>query len=87
MPVVIRHRSDALNAELYDQVSGPLLESVKVQSGFLYHVAFEDSQGFCVSEIWETQEQHDTWFNGHVVPNVPVEISQEVAHVHNIQQP
>jgi len=87
VPVLVRHRSDALTAELYDRVSGPLLESVKVQPGFLYHVAFEDSQGFGVSELWETQGQHDAWFNGHVVPNVPAEIRQEVVQEHNIQQP
>ena len=44
----------------------------------MLHVAFEDSQGFCVAEIWESQAQHDSYFNEKVVPNVPAEIKQEV---------
>lgn len=87
MPVLIRHRSAQISPGLYDQISGPLLEGVKSQPGFILHVAFEDSQGFCVAELWETQEQHDTWFNANVAPNVPAEITQEVVEVHNIQQP
>jgi heme-degrading monooxygenase HmoA len=63
------------------------LESIKGQPGFILHVAFQDSQGFGVSELWETQKQHDAWFNANVVPNVPAQISQEVVEVHNIQRP
>jgi len=60
---------------------------VKQQLGFVFHVAFEDSQGACVAEVWETKEQHDSFFNEHVIPNVPGEIEQEVITVHNIVEP
>ena len=50
----------------------------------MLHVAFEDSHGFCVAEIWESQEQHDSYFNEKVVPNVPAEIKQEVVQIHNL---
>jgi hypothetical protein len=68
----------------YDEISPPLLEKVKQAPGFLVHVSYEDAKGFCVAEVWETQEQHDTWFDANVVPNVPAEISQEVVPLHSV---
>jgi quinol monooxygenase YgiN len=71
----------------YDEISPPLLEEIKKAPGFVLHTAFEDSQGFCVAEIWDTKEQHDTYFNEKVVPNVPAEITQEVIDLHNVAAP
>ena len=55
--------------------------------GFVLQVAFEDSQGFCVAEIWEKKEQHDSYFNEKVVPNVPAEIKQEIINLHKVFTP
>ncbi len=86
MAVLIRHRAPVTTAQ-YDEISPPLLEEIKKEPGFILHVAFEDSQGFCVAEIWESQEQHDSYFNEKVVPNVPAEIKQEVIQIHNMVEP
>ncbi len=86
MPVLIRHRAAAMTRELYDQISGPLVEQVKKQPGFMLHVSYADANGFCVSELWETQEQHDAWFNTNVAPNVPAEITQEVIDIHSLHR-
>jgi quinol monooxygenase YgiN len=87
MAVLIRHRAAGLGAADYDKLSPPLVEQVKKAPGFVLHVAFEDAQGFCVAEVWETKEQHDAYFNEHVVPNVPAEIAQEVIELHSIHKP
>jgi hypothetical protein len=87
MAVLIRHRAEGFTTADYDEVSPPLIESVKQQPGFRLHVAFVDSQGFCVAEIWDSQEQHDGWFNETVVPNVPAEIKVEVVQLHNVVEP
>jgi quinol monooxygenase YgiN len=87
MAVLIRHRAEGMTPEQYDEISPPLVEGVKQQPGFRLHVAFVDSQGFCVAEIWDSQEQHDAWFNENVVPNVPVAIAQEVVELHNVISP
>ena len=96
MAVLIRHRAEGMTLGQYDEISPPLLAELKGQPGFVLHVAFEDSQGFCVAEIWESQEQHDSYFNEKVVPNdilltadkpvanVPAEIKQEVVQIHNL---
>lgn len=87
MAVLIRHRAEGMTLDKYDEISPPLVEGAKQQPGFKLHVAFVDSQGFCVAEIWDSQEQHDAWFNENVVPNVPMEISQEVVQLHNVVAP
>jgi hypothetical protein len=84
MAVLIRHRAAGITPAQYDQISPPLLAELKDEPGFVLHVAFEDSQGFCVAEIWETKEQHDSYFNEKVVPNVPAEIKQEVINLHDV---
>ena len=84
MAVLIRHRQDGFTLANYDAIAPPLIEVMKQQPGFVMHTAFEDSQGFCVAEIWETKEQHDSFFNEHVVPNVPGEIKQKVVELHNV---
>ena len=76
-----------MTTEQYDQISPPLIESMKLQPGFILHVAFVDAKGFCAAELWETQAQHDAWFNENVVPNVPLEITKEVIEVHSLVQP
>ena len=82
MPVLIRHRAPMTRAQ-YDESAPVLIEMLKKQPGFVVHVAYEDASGFVVAEVWETQEQHDTWFDANVKPNIPVEITQEVIDLHS----
>jgi hypothetical protein len=87
MAVLIRHRPAGLGPAQYDQISPPLVEQEKKTPGFILHVSYEDAQGFCVAEVWETKEQHDAYFNENVKPNVPVEITQEVIELHSVHKP
>ena len=87
MAVLIRHHVAGMDEAAYDQAASQLVPLLKQQSDFLYHVAFAASEGFTVSEIWESQEQHDRWFDEYVKPNVPAEITIEVLEVHNIVTP
>ena len=71
----------------YDESAPPLISLLKQQPGFLVHVAYDDAGGFVVAEVWETQEQHDAWFDANVKPNVPFEITQEVIDLHSVVKP
>ena len=86
MAVLIRHRSAGMTPSEYDEVSPPLIEKLKTAPSFMYHVAFVDNGTFTVSEIWESQEQHDRWIDENVKPNVPG-IEQEVIQVHAVHTP
>jgi heme-degrading monooxygenase HmoA len=87
MAVLFRHHAVGMDLATYDEVSSQLIPQLKQQPGFVYHVAFADSDGLTVSEIWESREQHDRWFNEQVKPNVPGEIAVEAIDVHNIVTP
>src|SRR6266550_4747086 len=84
MTVLIRRRVAGMDASQYDEISPPLVEKLKTQPGFMYHVAYDDNGTFTVGEVWETQEQHDRWFNENVKPKVPG-IDQEVVELHAVQ--
>jgi hypothetical protein len=85
--VLFRHHAAGMDAATYDQVSPPLIAQLKQAPGFMYHCAFVTPDGFAVSEIWESKEQHDRWFEENVRPNVPAEITIEEIAVHNIVTP
>jgi heme-degrading monooxygenase HmoA len=86
MAILIRHRSE-LTAAQYDEIAPPLVEILRTQPGFVLHVTYEDAGGFVVGEVWETQEQHDTWFEAFVKPNVEAEITHEVIALHSVHTP
>jgi heme-degrading monooxygenase HmoA len=86
MAVLIRHRVAGMTPSQYDEISPALVEKIKTQPGFLIHVAFMDNGRFTVSEIWESQEQHDRWFKENVEPNIPG-VEQEVVELHSVQTP
>ncbi len=86
MAVLIRHRAAEMTPSQYDEIAPALVEKLKTQPGFMYHVAFVDDGVFTVSEIWETKEQHDRWFDENVKPNVSG-VEQEVVEVHAVHKP
>ena len=88
MAVLIRHRVPGMDAAQYDEISPPLVEKLKTQPGFVFHVSYEDDRGrFTVSEVWESQEQHDQWFDANVKPALPADAEQEVIELHSVHQP
>ena len=87
MAVLIRHRAEGMTPSQYDEISPPLVEKVKTQPGFVIHVSYQaDSGEFVVSEVWESQEQHDQWFDQNVKPNVP-NVAQEIIQLHTVHRP
>src|SRR5689334_6087293 len=71
MTVLIRHTGVGMDTATYDRVSPKIIEKLKHTPGFVLHVALPGPDGVVVSELWETKEQHDSWFDENVAPNVP----------------
>src|SRR4029078_450276 len=87
MAVLVRHRVSGMTPEQYDQSAPPLIQKLKTQPRFLYHVAFVDEgDRFTVSEIWESKEQHDRWFSENVEGVIPG-VEQQVIKVHAVVTP
>jgi heme-degrading monooxygenase HmoA len=86
MAVLVRMTAAGMDTAAYDQVSTHLAGLVKAQPGFMMHVAYPNSEGFYVGEVWESRGQFETWFNENVKPNVPG-VQSEVIELHSVIQP
>ena len=63
MSIVVRFTgAPSMTPELYDRVL-PLIEASGQfpPDGMAFHVAFEANGAFCVSEIWDSQEQFEAF--------------------------
>ena len=87
MAILVRTIVTGLDTATYDQISSKLEPEVKKQPGFILHVAFPTDKGMAVSELWESRDQYDKWFNENVKPNVQGEMSSEFIDVHHIVKP
>ena len=89
MAVLVRISATGMDQAAYDQMAPGLHELVKKQPGFIIHVAHPTPDGFFVGEVWESQEQQDTWFKEHVAPNLPDPnaMSTEYIQLHALVQP
>ena len=82
----------SMTTEKYDETMKRLKDSESQwpPDGLAYHVAFSSGGSFRVSEIWDSQEQFDT-FGKHLMPilnDVGVELAgaPEMVEIHNIVQ-
>jgi hypothetical protein len=89
MAVLVGISATGMDKAMHDQMSPGLHELVKKQPGFIIHVAYPTADGFAVGEVWESQAQQETWFNGHVKPNLPDPdaMSAEYFPLHAVVQP
>lgn len=89
MSALVRISTVGLDEATYDQLAPVLHPLLKAQPGFFMHVAYPIPGGFAVGEVWESKDQHETWFNGTVKPNVPNAdaMSTEYFELHSVIQP
>ena len=87
MAILTRYHLTGMTPSRYDEISRALVERVKAEPGFMIGVAFMDAGVFTVSEIWESREQHDRWFDENVRPNVPGVQQDWVIEVHSVYKP
>ena len=84
MSILARLTAAGMTTESYDQASAQLTPLLLAAPGFVAHVGFVVDGEFHVSEIWDSRDELQNWFDNNVKPNVPgVEIG-EVREVHNV---
>jgi heme-degrading monooxygenase HmoA len=84
MPVLVRLSVTGMTADAYDKVSEHLTPQLLAATGFTAHVAFVGGDEFHVSEIWESRDDFQNWFDSTVKPNVPGVEVDEVIEVHSV---
>ena len=84
MSVLVRLSVSGMTTDSYDKVSEQLTPPLLAAAGFVAHVAFVGDGEFHVSEIWESRDDFQNWFDNNVKPNVPGVKVDVVTEVHNV---
>lgn len=84
MTVLVRATVPGMTTDTYDKVSGQLTPRMLSARGFVAHVAFAGDDEIRVSEIWESRDDFQEWFDNNVKPHVPGVEIDVVKEVHNV---
>jgi hypothetical protein len=89
MSVLVRTTANGLDQSTYDQMVPVLHPLLKQQPGFIMHVAYPIPGGFAIGEVWDSQDQHEAWYNEFVAPNIPDPEAMSTVYdeLHAIVQP
>jgi hypothetical protein len=72
MPVLMIAEVPNLTEEMYGGMVGQLMPLMRASKGFIAHSGGPNpSGGWRVVEIWESEEDGETWFGDNVKPNLP----------------
>ncbi|KXF49522.1 hypothetical protein AXA44_24195 [Rhodococcus sp. SC4] len=63
-----------MTKDQYSAIADVTLSDLQSAKGFVAHYAFLEGDGLTVSEIWDTQADHDAFFDEHIKPKLPQEI-------------
>jgi heme-degrading monooxygenase HmoA len=72
MAVLMTARIPGGTKEMMDQLQ-PLLEPMRTTKGFRVHTNGAVSDGWQVTEVWDSEEDFQAWFEGNVKPNFPAD--------------
>jgi heme-degrading monooxygenase HmoA len=51
--------------------SAGLFDEMAQAPGFVSHLSGATSTGYRVVEVWESRQDHQAWYDGHVAPKLP----------------
>ncbi|TQC41391.1 hypothetical protein EEB14_55075 [Rhodococcus sp. WS4] len=63
-----------MTADQYEAIADVTMGDLQSAKGFVAHYAFLEGDGLTVSEIWDTQVDHDAFFDEYIRPKLPQEI-------------
>ncbi len=72
MPVLMIGEVPNLTEEIYAGMVGQLMPLMRASEGFISHAGGPSpTGGWRVVEVWESEEDGQTWFRENVEPNLP----------------
>ena len=84
MPISMTQHAPQMPAEAYEQIIANVGQPLRSADGFISHVAEITADEVTVTEVWETREQWERWFNATVRPHLPADAPEPtVTELHN----
>jgi hypothetical protein len=74
---------EGLTEAMYDQLRSRVHVANQPVEGQLYHAAGQGKNGWCIVEVWESQEAADRFFND-VIANAGLSPTPKYFQVHNV---
>jgi hypothetical protein len=89
MAILMTAEVPGMTQEMVDGMTDRLMEQQKAQPGFVIHTNGPIDGGWGVTEVWEAQENWDSWFDGTIKPNLPEGIEPRVTtrELHSVVLP
>ena len=70
MAVLMTAHVPGATKEMIDDMR-PLLKKIRIAKGFIFHANGPAPGGWRVTEVWDTQEDFEAWYEAHVKPAFP----------------
>lgn len=90
MAIALVFKGAGVTQAQYEQVLHEVMPGNKVARGMLSHVAGPTADGWCVFEVWESQEAVDRFFQekklGAALQKANINEQPEVFQIHNMMQ-
>ena len=89
MAILMTAEVPGMTQEMVDGMTAQIEEQQKAQPGFVLHANGQIDGGWGVTEIWETQENFDSFYESLVKPNLPEGIEPQITtrELYRVVQP
>ena len=88
MPIKMVITVPGMSGDVYDQVSSQVESSLKAAPGFISHAGEAGPDGTTVTELWDSRDQWQEYFDSTVRPNLPPDVpAADITEVRNVIYP
>jgi hypothetical protein len=86
MAVLMTAEVPGMTAEIYDGMAPNLMPRLREAKGFISHAAGMSGGVWRVTELWESEEDGQRWFESNVKPNLPAGVTPNRTYhkLHNL---
>lgn len=71
MAILMTADVSGMGNEMYSGMIAQLRDQIRSARGFVLHAGHEIEGGWRVMEVWESEADHEAWFEGTIKPNLP----------------
>jgi hypothetical protein len=71
--VVSQFEGEGFTQEMYDRIAEQVLDQIVSAKGFVAHFGGPLDNGWEVTEVWETKQDQEAWFNDVIAPKLPAD--------------
>ncbi|MDE3230823.1 MAG: hypothetical protein KGO05_13170 [Chloroflexota bacterium] len=70
MTVLMRAELPGITSEQFETIFAPVIDQLKVFPGFVAHASGLVPEGYQVTEVWDSQGDHERWVHEVVMPTM-----------------